>query len=89
MENPNKEHQCAIKKILRYVNSASNIALCYGGSDFIAKGYVDSNYASDLDKSKFTTSYVFTLAEVVVSWVLKLQSIMATSTTKEKYIAAT
>ena len=28
---------------------------------FIVKGYVDSDFAGDLDKRKSTTSYVFTL----------------------------
>ena len=31
-------------------------------------GYVDSDYASDLDKRRSTTCYVFTLARGLVSW---------------------
>ena len=59
------------------------------GSKFIVKGYVDSNFAGDLDKRKSTMSYVFTLTRGVVSWISKLQTIMALSTTKVEYIAAT
>uniref|UniRef100_A0A2N9GLP2 Gag-Pol polyprotein n=1 Tax=Fagus sylvatica TaxID=28930 RepID=A0A2N9GLP2_FAGSY len=89
MVNPGKEHWSAVKRILRYVKGTSNVALCYGGSDFTVRGYVDSDYAGDLDKSKSTSGYVFTLAGGAVSWVSKLQSIVATSTTEAEYVAAT
>nr|GFB91180.1 hypothetical protein [Tanacetum cinerariifolium] len=42
----------------------------------------------DLDGSKSTTRYLFTLYGGTVSWVLRLQSIMAMSTTKAEYVAA-
>ena len=52
--------------------SLYSAALCFGGSDFIVRGYVDSDFAGDLDKRKFTTVYVFTLAGGAVSWLSKL-----------------
>nr|GEX76003.1 vacuolar protein sorting-associated protein 20 homolog 2-like [Tanacetum cinerariifolium] len=42
----------------------------------------------DLDGSKSTTRYLFTLYGGTVSWVSRLQSIMAMSTTKAEYVAA-
>ncbi|XP_042983178.1 secreted RxLR effector protein 161-like [Carya illinoinensis] len=45
MTNPDKEHWSAVKRILRYVKGTSNVALCYDGSDFTVRGYVDSDYA--------------------------------------------
>ena len=78
-----------MKRILRYIKEISNITLCYGGLDFIVRGYVNSDYAGDLDKSKSIIGYVFILASSVVSWVSKLQSIMATSTIEAEYMAAT
>ena len=33
-----------VKKILRYIKGASNTTLCFEGSKFIDKGYVDSNF---------------------------------------------
>ena len=77
MANPGKKHWSTVKRILRYIKGTSNAVLCYGGSDFTVKGYVNSDYAGDLDKSKSTTSYVFTLIRGAVSWVSKLQSIGA------------
>nr|GEU31244.1 hypothetical protein [Tanacetum cinerariifolium] len=56
--------------------------------DLIVKGYVDFDYAGNLDRSKSTTRYVFTLYGRTVSWVSKLQSVVAMSTTEAKYVAA-
>ncbi|KAE8734764.1 hypothetical protein F3Y22_tig00000715pilonHSYRG00142 [Hibiscus syriacus] len=89
MANPGKEHWNTIKRILRYIKGTSNVALCYGGSNLLINGYVDSDYAGGLDKSKSTTGYVFKIAGGTISWVSKLQSIVATSTTEAEYIAAT
>ena len=82
MANPGREHWNAVKRILRYIKGTSDVALCYGGLDFIVRGYVDSDYAGDLDRSKSTTGYVFTLTGGAVSWVSKLQSVVANSTTE-------
>ena len=61
MANLDGEHWNVVKKILRYIKGTSDAGLCYGGSDFTIRGYVDSNFAGDLDKRKFTTGYVFAL----------------------------
>ncbi|GJY86489.1 retrovirus-related pol polyprotein from transposon TNT 1-94 [Tanacetum coccineum] len=42
----------------------------------------------DLDGSKSTIGYVFTLCGGTVSWVSKLQSVVAMSTTEAEYVAA-
>ena len=89
MANPGKEHWNTVKRILRYIKGTSDVVLCYGGLDFIVRGYVDSDYAGDLDRSKSTTGYVFTLTSGTVSWVSKLQSVVARSTTEAEYVAAT
>ena len=49
-------------------------------------GYVDSDYAGDLDKRR---SYVFTFSQALVSWRSTLQSIVALSTTEVEYMAMT
>ena len=89
MANPGKEHWNTVKRILRYIRGTSDAALCYGGSDLTVRGYVDSDFAGDLDKRKSTTGYVFTLAGGAVSWVSKLQTVVALSTTEAEYMAAT
>ncbi|KAH9801106.1 hypothetical protein KPL71_000900 [Citrus sinensis] len=89
MANPGGEHWIAVKRILRYIRGTSDVALCYGGSEFTVMGYVDSDFAGDLDKRKSTTGYVFALAGAAVSWVSKLQTVVALSTTEAEYMAAT
>nr|GEV43839.1 retrovirus-related Pol polyprotein from transposon TNT 1-94 [Tanacetum cinerariifolium] len=88
MAEPGRQHWKAVKRILRYIKGTSDVALCFGDSDLIVKRYVDSDYAGDLDESKSTTGYVFTLFGRTVSWVLKLQSIMSMSTIEAEYVAA-
>ncbi|GJX34540.1 retrovirus-related pol polyprotein from transposon TNT 1-94 [Tanacetum coccineum] len=85
---PGKKHWEAVKRILRYIKGTSDVALCYEESGLTVKGYVDSDYAGDLDGSKSTTGYVFTLSGGIVSWVSKLQSVVAMSTTEAEYVAA-
>ncbi|KAE8683472.1 hypothetical protein F3Y22_tig00111208pilonHSYRG00305 [Hibiscus syriacus] len=87
--NPVKNHWNTVKRILRYIKGTSNVELCYGGSNLLINGYVDSDYAGDLDKSKSTTGYVFKVAGGAVSWISKLQSVVVTSTIEAEYVAAT
>ncbi|KAH9667758.1 Integrase catalytic domain-containing protein [Citrus sinensis] len=89
MANPDGDHLIAVKRILRYIRGTSDVALCYGGSEFTIRGYVDLDFAGDLDKRKSTTGYVFILAGSAVSWVSKLQIVVALSTIEAKYMAAT
>lgn len=50
-------------------------------------GYVDSIYASDLDKMRSLLGYVFTFGNCVVSWKSTLQVTIALSITKVEYMA--
>ena len=51
-------------------------------------GYVDADYAGDLDKQRSFTGYAFTLFECTVSWKAQLQLVVALSTPEAEYIAA-
>nr|GEZ54910.1 Gag-Pol polyprotein [Tanacetum cinerariifolium] len=61
MAEPGREHWEAVKRILRYIKGTLDVELCFEESYLIVKGYVDFDYAGDLDGSKSTTGYVFTL----------------------------
>ncbi|TQD80644.1 hypothetical protein C1H46_033823 [Malus baccata] len=50
-------------------------------------GYVDADYAGDLDKRRSTSGYVFTCAGGPISWRALLQPITTLSTTEAEYIA--
>ena len=45
--------------------------------------------AGDRDNRRSTTGYVFTVGGTTVSWVSKIQSVVALSTTESEYVAAT
>jgi hypothetical protein len=89
MNNPGKEHREAVKWILRYLRGTTTHALCFGGSDTFLQGYVDSDMAGDKDSRRSTTGYVFTIGGTTVSWISKLQKVVALSTTEAEYVAAT
>ncbi|PKA49512.1 Retrovirus-related Pol polyprotein from transposon TNT 1-94 [Apostasia shenzhenica] len=90
MANPRKEHWNALKWILCYLKGTSDCGLLFeknSDSDLLV-GYVDSDYAGDLDKRRSTTGFIFTLGGGPISWKATLQNIVALSTTEAEYIAA-
>ena len=89
MANLGREHWNIVKRILRYIKRTSNAAICFGGLEFIVKGYVDSDFTGDLDKRKSTTGYVFTLTRGAVSRVSKLQTVVVLSMIEIEYMVAT
>eukprot|EP00253_Pinus_taeda_P023882 PITA_23882 len=88
MANPVKEHWSIVKWVLWYLTGTSDYCITYNRSSEFVCGYVDSNFAGDLDKRRSTSGYVFTLAGGAISWMSKLQNIVALSTTEAEYIAA-
>ena len=50
-------------------------------------GFVDSDYAGDLDKRRSLTGYLFTLSGSAISWKATLQNTVALSTTEAEYMA--
>jgi hypothetical protein len=51
-------------------------------------GYVDANYAGDIDTRRSTTGYVFTLGGEAITWASKCQPIVACSTMVDEYMGA-
>eukprot|EP00253_Pinus_taeda_P031249 PITA_31249 len=89
MNNPGKEHWMAVKWIFRCLRGTTNQALCFGCSNISLQGYVDANMVGDRDNKRSTTGYVFTVGGTTISWVSKLQSVVALSTTEAEYVATT
>ena len=94
ISKPGKEHWIAVKCVFRYLRGTSDYSLCYQrrlGLDkvFDIHGFVDANWARDLDKRRSTSGYVFSLFGGAVSWMSKRQSVVALSTTEAKYMATT
>ena len=91
MSNPGRLHWEGVKWIMRYVKGTSNMGLLFDAKAPKARsliGYVDSDYAQDLDRRRSTTGYVFTLAGGCISWRSTLQKCVTLSTTEAEYVAA-
>ena len=78
-----------MKWILRYLKGTSHYCLCFGHDETVLEGFIDADIAGDMDTRKSTTGYLYTFVGAVVSWVSRLQRIVALSTTEADYIAAT
>ncbi|XP_058010212.1 secreted RxLR effector protein 161-like [Hevea brasiliensis] len=52
-----------------------------------AVGYVDSNFAWDLNKKRSLTGYLFSLSGSAINWKATLEATVALSTTEAKYMA--
>lgn len=63
--------------------------VCQRSKRSLVCGYVDSDYAGDLDKWQSTTGYVFMLCSGSVSWRSMLQGVVVLSNTEAEYIAVT
>lgn len=96
MHNPSKEHWNAVKWILRYLKGTSHFGLLFDKNSVkeidvmgFVEGFVDSDFAGDLDKRRSISGYVFSLCGSAVSWRASLQSVTALSTTEAEYVSAT
>ena len=87
MANPGKAHWQGVKWILRYLKGTADKGLCFGGDTCKVSGFVDSDYAGDLDRRRSTTGYVFSIHGAPVSWRSMLQATVALSTTEAEYMA--
>ena len=77
-----------MKWIFRYLRGGSKLCLTFGDSKPILEGYVDADWAGDLNGRKSTSGYLFTFAGGAVSWQSRLQKCVALSTTEAEYIAS-
>jgi len=92
MHDPGRGYWEAVKWVLRYIKGTISVGLVFK-KDSTGKqksiGYVDYDYARDLDKRRSIMGYVFILSQLSVSWRSILQSTVALSTTDAEYMAMT
>ena len=72
----------------------TNSPICYQGRHVPDRvinvhGFVDADWAGDLDHRRSTSGYVFNLFGGAISWMSKRQAVVALSTTEAEYMAAT
>ena len=52
------------------------------------QGYLDADYAGDLNQRRFMMGYVFTVTKCVINWKAELQDMIALSMIEAEYMAA-
>ena len=72
MSRPRKQNWEVVKWILRYLKGLSDTYLCFTGASLKLQGYVDADFAGDIDSRKSITGFVFTLGGTAISWALNL-----------------
>ncbi|RWS21908.1 integrase core domain protein-like protein [Leptotrombidium deliense] len=82
-------HWTAAKRVLRYLKGTSKHGITFNANSNGPSlyGYCDADYAGDLDSRRSTSGYVFILSGGAVSWMSRVQRIVALSTTEAEYIA--
>jgi hypothetical protein len=90
MQRPTTEHEQAVKRIICYVAGTLDHGLyyprCPGEAHLV--GYTDSDHTDDIDISKSTSGILFFFGKSLVSWQSVKQQVVALSSYKAEYIAA-
>jgi transposase InsO family protein len=89
--SPGEEHQRALDRAFRYLKATSDQRLVFQRgtpSGTTLHGFVDADWASDVNDRKSTSGFVFMLGGAAVSWSSKKQTSVALSSTEAEYIAA-
>jgi hypothetical protein len=94
MSKPGKEHWTTVKRVFRYLRGTTSYGLCYQGRPGLDRvvdihGFVDVDWAGDLDRRRSASGYVFNLFGGTIIWMRKRQAVGALSTTEVEYMAAT
>uniref|UniRef100_A0A3Q7J5W5 Reverse transcriptase Ty1/copia-type domain-containing protein n=1 Tax=Solanum lycopersicum TaxID=4081 RepID=A0A3Q7J5W5_SOLLC len=84
---PWKEHWEAVKWLLRYLRGTSSTSLCFGKGKVTLQGFVNANLGGDVDSSKSTSEYIYTIGGTTVSWMSRLQKCVSLSSTETEYVA--
>ena len=86
MDQPHEIHWRATKSILNFVQETRMHGIFYKEKyDLELVGFTESDWEGDTTDLKSTSGYVFMLADGPISLLIKKQSVIALSSTEEKY----
>ncbi|GJX48488.1 hypothetical protein Tco_0273678 [Tanacetum coccineum] len=86
---PKTSHLLAVKRIFRYLKGKPTLGLWYSrDSPFELVSYTDSDYAGENQVRSLQLRVVCFWGNRLISWQCKKQTVVATYTTKAKYVAA-
>jgi hypothetical protein len=88
LSNPGDAHWDALKRVLRYLRGTKHLGIvfCRDAAPVLV-GYSDADWSGDVDSSRSTTGYVFTVAGGAVSWNSRLQRSVALSSAEAEFMA--
>jgi hypothetical protein len=91
--NPGPPHLVAAKRVLRYIKGTIDHGITYrryNNKSIKGEviGYVDADWAGNPDNRRSTTGIVFLSSRGAISWVSKLQTVVADSTAEAEYVSA-
>lgn len=89
MANPRKTHWEAVKWILLYLRGTAEKCLYFGKGEIKVQGYIDANFAGEVDHRRSTYGYIFIVGIGAVSWISQIQKIVALFTTEVEYVSVT
>lgn len=83
------EHWIYLKRILRYIKGSLDLKLVYNRlpMNSMLVGYVDADWANDINDRRSITGYVIRVFGSTVSWASRKQSTVSLSSTEAEYIA--
>jgi hypothetical protein len=88
---PGQAHMDAALHVLRYLRGTHDQAILYQQVDTLVDtlwGWVDSDWAADVDSRRSHTAYIIMLNGVAVSWKSRRQDCVSLSTSEAEYVAA-
>jgi hypothetical protein len=82
MSTSEKDYRKVVKRIFRYLCGTKYYAICYQGkpigeSELYVHGFVDADWAGDLDRQRSTSGYVFKMFSGEISWMSKWQTVVS------------
>jgi hypothetical protein len=91
MSKPGPAHWKAAKHLFRYLSGSVNYRLTYAPdprSSQLFTTFSDADHGGNPDNGRSTSAYVAKMGTGAVSWMLRLQYIVALSTTEAEFISA-
>jgi len=89
LDKPGPTHVIAVKRLLRYIQGTKHYTITYSPTNGQLVGYVDSDWAGDIEDRRSTTGFIITLGGAPISWKSKKQQTVALSSCEAEYMALT
>ncbi|XP_073154008.1 secreted RxLR effector protein 161-like [Henckelia pumila] len=90
MDKPCESHFIAAKRIMRYIKETLNFGLLYKQNlSFHLTGFVDADWAGDVNDRRSTTGYCFNTRSTTISWCSKKPNIVSNSSCDAEYVVVT